>query len=237
MSDILYGSIKFTASNPSGSKYSVIPQRANLPANYVSWYDAIRFANWMNNGQGNGDTETGAYTLGTLGAGGVPVSPPLTHNVGSRIWLPTENEWYKAAYYNPGTGSYFLYPTSSNATPIASFPTGLPNHANYDQKVNGLTGVGDYTGTKSPYGAFDMGGNVGQWNEALGINSNRVYRGGSFAFNASFLRSLGWPSALPSATSAVIGFRLASVPEPSTLALAAFGFIGLAAWCWRRKRA
>ena len=58
--------------------------------------------------------ETGAYTLGTLGAGGVPVTPPVTHNGGSQIWLPTENEWYKAAYY-AGGGSYNLYPTSSSA--------------------------------------------------------------------------------------------------------------------------
>ena len=98
--------------------------------NYVTWYDAIRFANWLNNGQGNGDTETGAYTLGTLGAGGIPVTPPLTHNAGAQVWLPTENEWYKAAYYNPGSSSYYLYPTSSNVIPTASGPTALANHAN-----------------------------------------------------------------------------------------------------------
>ena len=46
------------------------------PVNFETWYDTIRFANWLNNGQDSGDTETGAYTLGTLGAGGIPVTPP-----------------------------------------------------------------------------------------------------------------------------------------------------------------
>ena len=35
----------------------------NKPVNYVSWYDSVRFANWLNNGQGSGDTESGAYKL------------------------------------------------------------------------------------------------------------------------------------------------------------------------------
>ncbi len=51
--------------------YATRPNMANKPVNYVSWYDAIRFANWLHNGQGSGDTETGAYTL----LGGRPRRP------------------------------------------------------------------------------------------------------------------------------------------------------------------
>jgi formylglycine-generating enzyme required for sulfatase activity len=36
---------------------------ANLPVTYVNYLDAVRFVNWLHNGQGNGDTETGAYTI------------------------------------------------------------------------------------------------------------------------------------------------------------------------------
>ena len=238
MSDATYGGISFTAGNLPGSKYGVIPGRGDHPANSTSWYDAIRFANWVNNGQGNGDTETGAYTLGLLtsvpGSPAVPITPPLTHNAGSQVWLPTENEWYKAAYNIPGTNSYNLYPTSSNLIPTASGPTGLANHANFSNAVGNLTDVGAYTGTTSPYGAFDMGGNVFQWNEAQIGASGRVLRGGSLSDVSSYMLSasrLGPVS--PLSEGPFFGFRLANVPEPSTFALAAFGFIALA---WRLRR-
>jgi formylglycine-generating enzyme required for sulfatase activity len=64
------------------------------PVNYVSWYDAARFTNWLHNGQGAGSTETGAYTLS--GNTGI-----ITKNVGATVWLPSEDEWCKAAYYQP----------------------------------------------------------------------------------------------------------------------------------------
>ena len=230
------GGINFNPHAAGGSKYSVQSGAGSHPVTYVSWYDTIRFANWMNNGQGSGDTETGAYTLGPLRANGLPLNPPATHNAGAHIWLPTENEWYKAAYYNPGTSSYFLYPTSSNTTPISSSPTALPNHANFAPGGTGfITNVGAYTGTTSPYGAFDMGGNVMQWNEALISGAHREFRGGSFfgAFSDT-LRSSTLFFADPSLYQSVdVGFRLAMTPEPSTLALAAIGFIALA---WRLRR-
>src|SRR4051812_23521744 len=56
MSDATYGGINYNSGALEGSKYSIITDRGNHPVNYVTWYDALRFANWMNNGQGNGDT-------------------------------------------------------------------------------------------------------------------------------------------------------------------------------------
>lgn len=130
MSDPTYGGINYNAGNADGSKYRVISGNGDHPVNFVTWYDAIRFANWLNNGQGNGDTESGAYIL----QGGTP-SPSnadsIARQAGATVYLPSENEWYKAAYNIPGTSSYFSYPTSSNTTPIASSPTALSNHANF----------------------------------------------------------------------------------------------------------
>jgi len=34
---------------------------SDKPVNYVSWFDAARFSNWMTNGQTSGGTETGVY--------------------------------------------------------------------------------------------------------------------------------------------------------------------------------
>lgn len=237
MSNPTLGGISFVPGNGSGSKYEVISGRENRPANYVSWYDAIRFANWLNNGQGNGDTETGAYTLGALGAGGVPVTPPLTHNAGAQFWLPTENEWYKAAYYNPSSSSYYLYPTSTSQTPNASGPTAVSNHANFNSIVGTLTDVGAYSGTTSPYGAFDMGGNVFQWNESVIGDTSRGLRGGAYnVFSALSLQSqIRLKTYAPTTERSEVGFRIATVPEPSTLALGGIGAIALAAFARRRS--
>ncbi len=109
MSNPTIGGISFNSGNVNGSKYSVISGDGNHPVNFVTWYDAARFANWLNNGQGTGDTETGAYTL----QGGIPTpwnAFSITRNAGARVFLPSENEWYKAAYYNPTTSSIFRLP-------------------------------------------------------------------------------------------------------------------------------
>ena len=185
MANTAWGGISFDSANASGSKFVLITGRQNHPVNGVTWYDAVRFANWLNNGEGNGDTESGAYTL----LGGTPTPSngrSITRNAGAKVFLPSENEWYKAAYYDPATSAYFFYPTSSNSPPTASSPTALPNHANYSGVVGNLTDVGAYSGTTSPYGAFDMGGNVAQWNEtSIGLGgAYRGLRGGSWIFDA-----------------------------------------------------
>src|SRR5687767_7184058 len=60
---------KITRSGSPGSHaYSVAPDQANRPVNFVSWGDAVRFANWLHNGQPTGapglaTTEDGSYFL------------------------------------------------------------------------------------------------------------------------------------------------------------------------------
>jgi hypothetical protein len=63
MGSDIRGGITYTSGAASGSKYTIRTSMGDKPVNYVSWYDAARFSNWLHNGQGVGSTETGAYTL------------------------------------------------------------------------------------------------------------------------------------------------------------------------------
>jgi autotransporter-associated beta strand protein len=218
MANATFGGISFVANNSNGTKYSLIAGRENHPVNYVTFYDAARFANWLNNGQGNANTETGAYTL----LGGTPIpsnGASVTRNAEATIFLPSENEWYKAAFYNPTTSSYYRYPTSNDGAPSTSPPTSVSNSANYNNVVGNLTDVGAYTGTTSPFGAFDMGGDVFQWNEAIIQTGSRGLRGGSWAdlldadMDADFdaLSSHERSSNYPTSELSDVGFRVASL--------------------------
>lgn len=226
-----------TRSGSSGSyTYSAIAGREAMPVNFVSFYDALRFANWLHNGQGGGDTETGAYTL--LGGTATPSNgTTVTRNLGATIFLTSEDEWYKAAYYDAFSTSYFDYPAGTDTQTVCAAPGATANTANCGSVVGDLTDVGSYTGAASPAGTFDQGGNVWEWNEAIISGSIRGLRGGAFFdfgpddLAASFRNDFVGPTSEVS----FVGFRVASLPEPGTGLLLLMGMLGLAGW--RRRRA
>ena len=195
-----------TQSGSSGSfSYTFSGSLANRPVVYVSWFDAARFANWMMNGQGSSDMETGAYTLNNATSG------IITANIGAQVYLPSENEWYKAAYYNAVNTSYSLFPNGQNTITTAD--------ANYSSSAS--TNVGTYSGDASSYGTFDQGGNVDERNDAVVNGTNRGVRGGAWSGNDLNLRSSTRNSPAPSLELFLIGFRVASVPEPTSIFLTA----------------
>jgi len=229
------GNIKGIQQNGSSGSYnySVIGS-ANRPITCVSWFDAARFANWMTNGQGAGSTETGAYTLNGATSGNAVAANP-----GAAFRLPTNDEWYKAAYYSPNYGGvgvpgYYAYATQSNDAPgntigsstnQANWNTGsysVTGSDTYYPDQNYLTDVGAFSGSGSFYGTFDQSGNVFQWNDLDGLASSgsfRGQRGGDWRNNNPFfLSSSHSNSTAPSVELEYIGFRLASggpsaVPE------------------------
>jgi len=225
-----------TRTGTSGAySYGVIDNggsSANRPIAYVSWFDAARFANWMENGQGNGDTETGAYTLNGATSGAA-----VAKNPGATFFVPSEDEWYKAAFYSaakagPGTPGYWTYATQSDAVPgntvgaganqvnyyIGAYPNGAyaTGGGTYTPSQNYLTDVGAYTGSASFYGTFDQSGGVYEWNDLDGsAGSTRGLRGGSWynggANGVSTTERLLYD---PASEIGYIGFRLASTaPE------------------------
>ena len=87
--------------SPGSYSYSVLGD-GQRPAAIVSWFDAARFTNWLHNGQPFGlqtaaTTEAGAYALGGATSGVI-----FSKSAGAQYWIPSENEWYKAAYYYSG---------------------------------------------------------------------------------------------------------------------------------------
>ena len=232
-SDATFGGI--TRSGVSGTyTYAVKSGFADKPVTYVSFYDSLRFANWLNNGQGSGDTETGAYTL--LGGTATPSDgTSVTRNGGANIFLPSDNEWYKAAHYSPG-GVYFDYPTGTDSMTGCVAPgSDTGNSANCDVAVRALTDAGAYGLSDSPYGTYDQGGNVWEWNEQIvAFVSLRGIRGGSWINDASNLAASPLYAYGATNESDYVGFRVASlVPEPGTGLLGMTAVLGMAL---RRKR-
>jgi len=231
-----------TQAGSSGSfSYSALGS-GNRPITYVSWFDGARFANWMNNGATNGaSTETGAYTLD--GA----MSGIITVNSGATWSLPSEDQWYKAAYYKSGgtNAGYWDYPTQSDTAP-GNIVGGATNQANYnngvysvtqsntlDSTLNYLTDAGSFSGSAGAYDTFDQGGNVSEWNDAV-IDSSRGVRGSAWYYLEDFLQSSSRGVNSPTNESSRVGFRVASVPEPSTYALV---LMAVAGWLlWRRRK-
>ena len=231
--------------------YSVAADYANRPVNYVSYWDSVRFANWLHNGQPTGPqnastTEDGAYYInGYNGYDGRTIQ----RKAGWQWAVTSEDEWYKAAYYKGGTSNaYWDYPMQSDVPTVPGNDLVTPdpgNNANFYQDYGYTLGspyyrteVGKFENSASHYGTFDQGGNVWEWNEAIvyqsGTSGSRGMRGGSLYNGDYYLLASSRNDNYPHGEYLSWGFRVSAVPEPSSLMILAGG-IGMILGIRRRN--
>jgi sulfatase modifying factor 1 len=189
----------------------------------MNWFEAARFVNWLNTNSGYAPAYKFATQPGQPGynpyvdntpwqPGDIGYDPANPYrNTRALYFLPNENEWYKAAYYNPAGSNYFLYPTGSDSP-----PTAVLSGTNLNTAVFLGAGVGEApdfnnAGGLSPYGTMAQGGNVWEWIETLDITNgtNAILRGGSRTSLLADLASTGYRSL--DAGQRGYGFRVASL--------------------------
>jgi formylglycine-generating enzyme required for sulfatase activity len=219
------------------------------PAAFIDWFEAAAFVNFLNTDRGftpaydlswNGDswsmnmwTSADAWQLG---------GENLYRHKDAFYFLPSENEWYKAAYYQGGgtNAGYWNYPTQENTAPVAVASGILAGTAVYDGQ-SAPAGV-FANGGLSAYGIRGMGGNAAEWTESAwdGLNNSsnedRTVRGGDWFGAADQLGSSYRDINAPLYESDFIGIRVASVPEPSTGALILLAGVAARLWTWRLRR-
>lgn len=219
---------------------------ADRPATRVSWNEAARFVNWLNTSSGYSAAykfTTGGFNdniaLWTSGDAGFDAANPF-RNANAHYYLPSEDEWYKAAYYDPnksGGAGYWDYATGSDSAPTAVAGGTMSGTAVYD----GQAGPADITnaGGLSAYGTMAQSGNVFEWAESGSTAPNdsagdsRSLRGGAWDASSGYLAASYRFVFSPSNEYYSVGFRVAAVPEPSALLLTLMGALGVV---MRRRR-
>jgi len=235
----------------------------NKPIRNASWNEAARFVNWLNTSKGG----FAAYKFTTTGVNEDialwdPVLDPFDYDPLNKFRskratyvLPSYNEWYKAAYFDPnkpGGAGYWIYPTGSNTAPTAvpfGTQTGTAVYLGGGGLGDGPADV-DSAGGLSPYGVMGMGGNVLEWEESAynlqndAGNAWRASRGGHWNDSGAGPLGSGWRISPVPPNSKLRGFRVAmvtptggEVPEPTSLTIFGLGALGMAYRARRKAKA
>jgi formylglycine-generating enzyme len=226
------------AYNAAGGGPLITPDNRgpDKPATFVSWNQAARFVNWLNTSHGRPPaykfTSNGAndnIALWVSGDGSAYNPSNRFRNPNAIYFLPSENEWYKAAYYdtnaNGGSGRYWDYATGSDTAPASVAGGTAPGTAVYNR--SSIDQPADITnaGGLSPYGTMAQAGNVWEWVEsAFDGNNNwekdgRAGRDGYWFQLADLLKSSYRAPNSPDVKTGIQGFRVASVEREKALVI------------------
>lgn len=187
-SDLIGRAIRYDGTGPDGEhRFSVEPAKAEHAVR-ISWFNAARYCNWLHNGRGSepGDFIDGAYdTRDAMLFEDRLTGELFSRRPGARFWIPSDNEWVKAMYWDPdhpnfSDGGYWYYPHGKDVPAISDLPENggetnagsamfeLVPFSEYDPYLL----VGLYSNTLSPFGLLDGSGNGAEWAE-FNNNSSR----------------------------------------------------------------
>jgi len=243
--DVLQRAVNAGLTGVSGGAWT-----GDQPAAFVDWFEAAAFVNFLNTDRGFSPAydlswDGGSWTMNLWSSANAWQlgGENLYRHKDTFYFLPSENEWFKAAYYQGGgtDAGYWTYPTQENTAPAAVASGVLAGTAVFDGQAEPASVFAN--GGSSAYGHRGLGGNVAEWTESAwdGLNNSssedRTVRGGDWFGSFDQLASDSRDINAPLYESDFIGFRVASVPEPSTIALLLLTGVAARLWHWRLRRA
>ena len=246
----VWGAGSTAPNTPGGRRWSATPASGLRPVGGISWRTAAIYANWLHNGKSLEREAflTGSYEVSSFGyfPGTNIWSDQFARSPGARYFIPSYDEWLKAAHYDPSrvnddgtTGGWWAYSNGTDAPLIGGVPgTG---QANFGFSGGYTIPLGSYPQTRSPWGLLDMAGATSEWSERVGIESTGLrhrFLDGS-RWNSGFNEGLAdavysfRANAFPDIPSFSFGLRMAAVvPAPG---VGVFG-VGLLLWHARRRQ-
>jgi formylglycine-generating enzyme required for sulfatase activity len=219
------------------------PDAGQRQVTNITWREAAMYCNWLHNHK-SADHDAilnGAYDTSTFGQGpdGLSFTDQLTHHPDARFWIPTYDEWMKAAYYDPnrngpGQGGWWLYGNASDIPLVPGLPGAGTTNAGLilqDAQQRDMI-VGAYQTVQSPWGLLDVSGGASEWTEESQLfpnegNRTRIAKGayaGDLAYvaqDAAWGAYAYWPY-----FSSTTGLRIASsIPAPGVLTVVSVGIV------------
>jgi len=213
------------------------PWTGNQPAAGIKYSEAASFANWLT----SGDVTQGAYTISAQSTVTIDRAGAIaTYGYGNVFVIPTDDEWYKAAFYDSANDVYFDYGTGSDTTPTPTTGSTNADEAVYrilqvfpseplgPAEVNNAGGV-------SAYGTMAQSGNIAEYIEQIATDTKPRHRGGHYSDGADTnLSSTGLRGSNSSdfSTPSTVGLRMVLltaepggvlIPEPGAASLLAVG--------------
>ncbi|MFO0831254.1 MAG: SUMF1/EgtB/PvdO family nonheme iron enzyme [Phycisphaerales bacterium] len=221
--------------NPAARRWAVPSGAANRPVGGISWRTAAILCNWLTNNKSLDHAAflNGAYDVSTFGYFGNIFTDQDAHTPGARYYIPTWDEWLKAAHYDPNRndptlGHWWRYSYMSDTQLAGGIPGVGNGNYGFSSPSPFSIPLGAYPSVQSPWGLLDTAGGTSEWTESIRTLQTtgekfRWFDGSSWNSSPGFaLTDAVFPAgnALPNSGTLGYGFRLAlTVPSPSTVAI------------------